>query len=39
MVFPREGHASTTTDQVAALAEVTKRTIYRHFADKPTPRS
>ena len=36
VVFLREGYASTTMDQVAALAEVSKLTIYRHFADKST---
>lgn len=33
-VFLREGFAGTTMDQVAALAEVSKLTIYRHFSDK-----
>jgi AcrR family transcriptional regulator len=34
VVFLREGFAGTTMDQVAALAEVSKLTIYRHFSDK-----
>ena len=34
VIFLREGFAGTTMDQVAALAEVSKLTIYRHFSDK-----
>ena len=34
VVFLREGFAGATMDQVAALAEVSKLTIYRHFSDK-----
>jgi TetR/AcrR family transcriptional repressor of mexJK operon len=33
-VFLREGYARATMDQVAALAAVSKQTVYKHFADK-----
>jgi AcrR family transcriptional regulator len=33
-VFLREGYAGATMDQVAALAAVSKQTVYKHFADK-----
>jgi len=33
-VFLREGYAAATMDQVAALAAVSKQTVYKHFADK-----
>jgi AcrR family transcriptional regulator len=36
VVFLREGYARTTMGQVAALAEVSKPTIYRNFVDKST---
>jgi TetR/AcrR family transcriptional regulator, mexJK operon transcriptional repressor len=33
-VFLRDGYAGATMDQVAALAAVSKQTVYKHFADK-----
>lgn len=33
-VFLREGYLGTNMDQIAALAEVSKQTIYKHFSDK-----
>ena len=33
-LFLAKGYASTSMDEVAALAEVSKVTIYRHFSDK-----
>lgn len=32
--FLRNGYAGTTMDEVAALAAVSKQTVYKHFADK-----
>jgi TetR/AcrR family transcriptional repressor of mexJK operon len=33
-VFLRNGYLGTSMDQVAALAAVSKQTVYKHFADK-----
>jgi TetR/AcrR family transcriptional regulator, mexJK operon transcriptional repressor len=33
-VFLSKGYAGTTMDDVAALASVSKQTVYKHFADK-----
>jgi AcrR family transcriptional regulator len=33
-VFLRKGYDGTTMDEVAALAAVSKQTVYKHFADK-----
>lgn len=33
-LFLQKGYSSTTTDQIAALARVSKRSIYRFFPDK-----
>jgi len=33
-VFLRKGYLGTTMDEVAALAAVSKQTVYKHFADK-----
>ena len=33
-VFLRSGYLGASMDQVAALAEVSKQTVYKHFADK-----
>jgi TetR/AcrR family transcriptional regulator, mexJK operon transcriptional repressor len=33
-VFLRHGYLGATTDEVAALASVSKQTLYKHFADK-----
>lgn len=33
-VFLRHGYLGATTDQVAALASVSKQTLYKHFPDK-----
>ena len=33
-LFLEKGYAGTSMDEVAALAEVSKVTIYRHFSDK-----
>lgn len=35
-VFLRDGYLGTSMDEVAALAAVSKATIYKHFADKET---
>ena len=34
--FLRDGYLGTNMDQIAALAEVSKQTIYKQFVDKPT---
>ena len=33
-LYLAKGYAGTSTDEVAALASVSKQTLYRHFADK-----
>jgi TetR/AcrR family transcriptional repressor of mexJK operon len=33
-LFLRQGYLGTSMDQVAALAAVSKQTVYKHFADK-----
>jgi AcrR family transcriptional regulator len=35
-LFLKEGYAATTMEAVAAAAGVSKRTLYKHHADKPT---
>src|SRR5450759_371802 len=34
-VFLRNGYLGTSMDEVAALAAVSKQTVYKHFGDKP----
>src|SRR5262249_52918966 len=33
-VFPRKGYLRTSMDEIAALAGVSKQTVYKHFVDK-----
>lgn len=35
-IFLRNGYAATSMDDIAALAEVSKQTVYKNFADKQT---
>ena len=35
-LFLKKGYAGTSMDEVAAMAEVSKVTIYKHFSDKHT---
>lgn len=35
-LFLRKGYAGTSMDEIAALARVSKQTVYKHFADKDT---
>ena len=35
-VFLRQGYDGASMDDVAALAAVSKQTVYKHFADKKT---
>lgn len=34
VLYLAKGYAGTSTDEIAALASVSKQTLYRHFADK-----
>lgn len=34
VLFLRDGYAGTTVEEIAALAGVTKRTVYNHYAEK-----
>jgi TetR/AcrR family transcriptional regulator, mexJK operon transcriptional repressor len=36
MLFLRKGYAGTTMEEIAALAGLTKRTVYNNYADKDT---
>ena len=33
-VFLRDGYLGTNMDEIAALSEVSKQTVYKHFASK-----